>query len=106
MGKPTICIGENEGTDQLRSNCEADQRLCFRHTDSTIPLQSFKLLALFCDCTARFVSDLVGTCCFSQAQAYISVSIFPRIYLVLEVVVFFLVGLFDIFSLFLLVRQV
>ena len=28
MGKPTICIGENKGADQLRSNCEADQRLC------------------------------------------------------------------------------
>ena len=40
MGKPTICIGENKGTDQLRSNCEADQRLCFRYTDSTIPLLS------------------------------------------------------------------
>ena len=21
MGKPTICIGENKGADQLRSNC-------------------------------------------------------------------------------------
>ena len=40
MGKPTICIGENKGADQLRSNCEADQRLCFRYTDSTIPLHS------------------------------------------------------------------
>ena len=40
MGKPTICIllGENKGADQLRSNCEADQRLCFRYTDSTNPL--------------------------------------------------------------------
>ena len=38
MGKPTICIGENKGADQLRSNCEADQRLCFRFSDSTIPL--------------------------------------------------------------------
>ena len=38
MGKPTICIGENKGADQLRSNCEADQRLCFRYSDSTIPL--------------------------------------------------------------------
>ena len=36
MGKPTVCIGENKGADQLRSNCEADQRLCFRYTDSTI----------------------------------------------------------------------
>ena len=30
MGKPTICIGENKGADQLRGNREADQRLCFR----------------------------------------------------------------------------
>ena len=36
MGKPTICIGENKGADQLRSNREADQRLCFRYMDSTI----------------------------------------------------------------------
>ena len=43
MGKPTTCIGENKGADhadQLRSNCEADQRLCFRNKDSTIPLLS------------------------------------------------------------------
>ena len=39
MGKPTICIGENKGADQLRSNCEADQHFCFRYSDSTIPLQ-------------------------------------------------------------------
>ena len=38
MGKPTICIGENKGADQLRGNREADQRLCFRYSDSTIPL--------------------------------------------------------------------
>ena len=59
MGKPTICLGENKGADQLRSNCEADQRLCFRYSDSTIPLH-FKLLALFCACTGWFVSDLFG----------------------------------------------
>ena len=52
MGKPTICIGENKGADQLRGNREADQRLCFRYTDSTIPLLS-KSLAIFCACTAR-----------------------------------------------------
>ena len=38
MGKPTICIGENKDTDQLRGDREADQRLCFRYSDSTIPL--------------------------------------------------------------------
>ena len=37
MGKPTICLGENKGADQLRSNCEADQRLCFRYLDRTDP---------------------------------------------------------------------
>ena len=37
MGKPTICIGENKGADQLRGNREADQHLCFRYSDSTVP---------------------------------------------------------------------
>ena len=36
--KPTICICENKGADQLCSNCTADQRFCFRNTDSTVPL--------------------------------------------------------------------
>ena len=40
MGKPTICMGENKATDQLRSSCQADQRICFRYTDSTIPILS------------------------------------------------------------------
>ena len=65
MGKPTICIGENKGADQLRSNCEADQRLCFRYTDSTIPRYflnpKFQASNHLCDCTARLVLDLVGT---------------------------------------------
>ena len=40
MRKPTFCICENKDADQLRSIREADQRLCFRYTDSTIPLLS------------------------------------------------------------------
>ena len=36
--KPACCICENKDADQLRSNCAADHRLCFRYTDSTIPL--------------------------------------------------------------------
>ena len=52
MGKPTICIGENKGADQLRGNREADQRLCFRYTDGTIPpllnskISSFELASV------------------------------------------------------------
>ena len=38
MRKLVFCLSENKGADQLRSNCEADQRLCFRYTDNTILL--------------------------------------------------------------------
>ena len=36
--KPDFCICENKDADQLRGDREADQRLCFRYTDSRIPL--------------------------------------------------------------------
>ena len=29
MGKPSICIGENKGADQLRGNREADHAFVF-----------------------------------------------------------------------------
>ena len=61
--KTGFCLSENKGTDQLCSNYTADQRPCFRYTDSTIPLypksENFKLLAFFLDCTGRFLSNLV-----------------------------------------------
>ena len=38
MRKPDFCTCENKDADQLRGNREADQRLCFRYTDSKIPL--------------------------------------------------------------------
>ena len=38
--KTGFCICENKDADQLRGKHEADQRLCFRYTDSTIPLLS------------------------------------------------------------------
>ena len=38
MRKPAFCIYESKDADQLRGNREADQRLCFRYIDSTIPL--------------------------------------------------------------------
>ena len=63
MRNPAFCMSENKGADQLRSNCAADQRLCFHYMDSTIPLHpkyKIKLLAILSGCTAGFVSDLVG----------------------------------------------
>ena len=40
VGKPTICLCENKDADQLSGDREADQRLCFRYMNSTIPLLS------------------------------------------------------------------
>ena len=54
VGKPTICIGENKDADQLRGNREADQRLCFRYTDSTLPVFLF-----FLNPTVRASSQLL-----------------------------------------------
>ena len=54
MRKPDFCICENQDADQLRGNHEANQRLCFRYTDSTIPNY---LNPKF---QARLVWDLVG----------------------------------------------
>ena len=38
--KPIFCMCEYKDADQLRGNREADQRLRFRYTDTTIPLLS------------------------------------------------------------------
>ena len=45
MRKSTNCICENKAADQLRSNCEADQHLCFRYMDSTIFLSKSKRIS-------------------------------------------------------------
>ena len=80
MRKPEVCICENKDADQLRGNREADQHLCFRYTDSTIPLLSIskilKPLAIFCGCTAWFVCDLVENPedRFSHNEAHLTIS--------------------------------
>ena len=40
MRQPTFYICENKDAHQLRGNREPDQGLCFRYTDSAIPLLS------------------------------------------------------------------
>ena len=67
--KSTFCICEYNGANQLRSNCEADQHLCFHYTDSTIPL--FSKSKIFCACTARFLSDLFGNHIVSFLMAWL-----------------------------------
>ena len=65
MGKPTICICENKDADQLRGDREADQRLCFRYSDSTIPLLlKYKRFSgdFFCEMPKKFSkSHVLGT---------------------------------------------
>ena len=63
MRKLDFCLCENKDADQLHGNREADQRLCFRYTDSTIPLLLKSEISSFYPAsvtTGRFVSDLVG----------------------------------------------
>ena len=63
MRKPAFAYAKTKAQISC-TVCAADQCLCFRYIDSTIPLVSkirnFKPLAIFCDYTARFVSDLIG----------------------------------------------
>ena len=54
-----FCLGENKGADQLRSNCEAVQRLCFRYTDGTI---SFLLKSEISSFLPTSVTVQVGLC--------------------------------------------
>ena len=62
MAKPTICIGENKGADQLRSNCEADQRLCFRFSNSAVPLLSKYEISCFLQSSVTVQAGLCRTC--------------------------------------------
>ena len=67
MRKPDFCLCENKCADQLCRNCTADQRLCFRYTDSTISIllkfeiQSFWPSSVFSPVSVRpTVSFLMG----------------------------------------------
>ena len=72
MGKPTICIGESKDADQLRGNREADQRLCFRYSDSIIPLLLKSEISSFYLFSVTVQAGLCQTC--SEA----TLLVFPR----------------------------
>ena len=74
MGKPTVCIGENKDADQLRGNREADQRLCFRYSDSRIPLLLKSKISSFLLFSVLVQAVCVGpgrnpNCCFCHTHA-------------------------------------
>ena len=58
MRKPTFCICQNKGTDADQHLCSPLFLLLEKNNPSSCYIQNHKLLALFCDCTNRFVSDL------------------------------------------------
>ena len=71
MRKPAFCLCENKDADQLRGNREADQRLCFRYTDSTIPLLSKSEISrpvfsqrgsYICTVTVVLIAPVPGDC--------------------------------------------
>ena len=59
--KPAFCICENKDADQLRGNREADQRLCFRYTDSTISLLPKYEISSLQSSSVAVQPDLCGT---------------------------------------------
>ena len=69
MRKP-FCIQENKGAHRLRSECEADRPLCFRYTDSTIPLTFSASSNLLCSVYVRPVWK--SPCWFSHEAAQMS----------------------------------
>ena len=72
MRKQTICICENKDADQLRCNCEADQRLCFRYTDNTIPLLLKSKISSF------EPSSVLVLLCLCQTCSETTLLVFPR----------------------------
>ena len=62
LGKPTICIGKNKDADQLRIKCEADQRLCFPYTDSSISLLLKSKISRFQPAFKTVQAGLCQTC--------------------------------------------
>ena len=84
MRKLAFCIWENKDADHLRGNCEADQCLCIRYIDSTIPLHPiYEISSLKPSrvdiqpglCQTWFVSDLVWKPRFSHNEAHTGFSL-------------------------------
>ena len=82
MRNPAFCICENKDADQLLSNCTVTAQLTSAFVFAIQIVQSlfnlnpkFQASVIFCGCTARFLSDLVGNPedGFSHNEAHIHV---------------------------------
>ena len=99
MRKPAFCICENKDADQLRGNREADQRLCFRYTDSTISLLPKCEISSLQPSSVAVQPGLCGTWSetpFSQNEAHLILyqmySLFLYNLLITDKIMFFLVN--------------
>ena len=61
MRKPAFCICKNKDADQLRGNREADQRLGFGYTGSTISLLPKYEISSLQPSSVAVQPDLCGT---------------------------------------------
>ena len=82
MRKPTICICENKGADQLRGNLEADQRLCFRYSDSTVPLLliSFWLFSVTVQAGLCRTWSETTSLVFPRGGSYMSSTVYSKLF--------------------------
>ena len=91
MGKPTSCIGENKGADQLRGNREADQRLCFRFSDSTIPPLLNSKISSFLPSSVTVQAGLCRTCSetillvFSRGGSFLYLIILLKLFKIMKI---------------------
>ena len=89
MRKPDFCICENKDADQLRGNREADQRLCFRYTDSIISLLPTYEISSLQPSSVAVQPGLCGTWSetpedrFSHNEAHITHVILPKAHILL-----------------------
>ena len=61
MGKTNNLQRQNKGADQIRSNCEAGQCLCFRYWYSTIPPLLNSKISSFLPASVTVQVDLCRT---------------------------------------------
>ena len=71
MRKPAFCICKNKDADQLRGNRKADQRLCFRYTDSTICLLPIYEISSFYLSSVAAQPNLCGTWTETQKTGFL-----------------------------------
>ena len=95
MRKPTICIFENKDADQFCGSCTADQRLCFRHMDSTIPLLLISKV-LCCD-YCRKPKLLVFSCTLSFTKLKFMYKV-KLCFSFICSIIFYLISLFLLFA--------